>query len=69
MNEFVKIHLLGQFCLLHEAVSKEFPTHVNPPSDGGGLVQNRNRTLIPPPHDLSQDVYWPQALHAPSTLW
>ena len=43
-NYIEKIHLRGQFCSLHDAVSKEFPMHVKSPLDREVLVQVLKRT-------------------------
>jgi len=57
---------IGQGCVLHLLLSKEFSTQSLPPKAGLGFVHVRMRCWKPPPQDLEQDFHGDQLLQLPS---
>lgn len=53
--------------VLQSSKSAELPGQSNPPLAGLGLVQNRERDLLPPPQVFVQDPHVAQAPQLPST--
>ena len=70
---YVLFFKLSFFCLplhgllLHGLVSLLDPEHCDPPLDGGGLVQVRERSCCPAPQVTLHSLQSPKSLHPPST--
>ena len=54
--------------LLQSCVISFKPRQVFPPWAAGGLVHERKRVFVPPPHDTLHLLQFPQAVQPPSTL-
>ena len=63
----MKGNLPGHGPLLHGFASVRGPTQSEPLLIGGGLVQLRNRTWMPGPHEVLQGPNGLHSVKAPST--
>lgn len=61
-------YLLGHGSALQERTWSFSPLHSLPPCCGGGLVQDRVRPWVPPPHVTLHCAQAFQSLHLPSTV-
>ena len=64
----MKCNLLEHLKVLQEAVCELGPEQSFPPLDGAGLLHNLLLLLKPPPQDLLQDPYLPQAPYPPFSI-
>lgn len=60
-------YLPAQGSALQALVSLAGPEHWAPPPDGGGLVQVRERSCIPPPQVALHSPKGPKSVHPPLT--
>ena len=67
-EEKIEVTLLGHGNSLQDCISPSDPLHSLPPCCGGGLVQDRNRFRVPPPHVTLHCDHGFQSVHLSSTV-